>query len=73
MDNTYRIYIKSNKHPRTINTPRNARTYYDCIEIEGKENFIAKLNELVRAGEFVYEVRQGYWGKNVNFYKYLKK
>ena len=42
---TYRIYIKSNNNPRTINTPMMGRTNYTCIQVVGKEAFIAKLNE----------------------------
>ena len=73
MKNTYRIYIKSDKHPRTINTPRNARTYYDVIQAEGKEAFIAKLNELVANGEIIQEVRYGWGGSYVKYWNYIGK
>ena len=68
----YRIYIKSNEHPRTINTPRNGRTNYTKITVEGKEAFITKLNELVANGEEIQEVRFGYGGY-VCYWKYLNK
>ena len=73
MKNTYRIYIKSEKHPRTINAPRNGRTYYEVIAVEGKEAFIAKLNELVENGEVIREVRFGYGGSYVKYWEYLTK
>lgn len=73
MKNTYRIYIKSEKNPRTINTPCNGRTYYEMIPIDGKEAFIAKLNELVEKGKVVREVRFGYGGSYVKYWEYLAK
>ena len=73
MANTYRIYIKSDKHPRTINTPMMGRTNYECIKAVGKEEFIAKLNELVKAGETVREVRFGYSGTYVKYWNYIAK
>lgn len=72
MKNTYRIYIRSNKHPRTINTPMMGRTYYECIAVEGKENFISKLNELVSAGETIREVRYGWGGTYVKYWEHIK-
>lgn len=73
MKDTYRIYIKSAKNPRTINTPRNGRTYYEVIAVEGKDAFIAKLNELVANGEVIREVRFGYGGSYVKYWNYLTK
>ena len=73
MANTYRIYIKSNKHPRTINTPMMGRTNYDVVAVTGKENFIAKLNELVNNGEVIREVRYGWGGSYVKYWQYLEK
>ena len=73
MKGTYRIYIKSAKNPRTINTPSNGRTYYEVIAVEGKDAFIAKLNELVANGEVIREVRFGYGGSYVKYWKYLSK
>lgn len=69
----YRIYIKSEKNPRTINTPCNGRTYYEVIAVEGKEAFIIKLNELVANGEVIREVRFGYGGSYVKYWEYLAK
>ena len=73
MNNTYRIYIRSNEHPRTINTPRCGRTNFTCIEVDGKEAFIEKLNELVANGEHINEVSYGYGGSYVCYWKYIKK
>lgn len=73
MKDTYRIYIKSAKNPRTINTPCNGRTYYEVIAVEGKDAFIAKLNELVANGEVIREVRYGYGGSYVKYWNYLTK
>ena len=53
----YRIYIRSNEHPRTINTPANGRTYYTLITVEGKENLLSKVAELRANGEFVTDIR----------------
>ena len=73
MKNTYRIYIKSNNNPRTINTPMMGRTYYTVISVQGKEAFITKLNELVAAGERINEVRYGWGGVYVKYWEYIKK
>jgi hypothetical protein len=73
MANTYRIYIKSNEHPRTINTPMMGRTNYTCIQVVGKEAFIVKLNELVLAGEHITEVRYGWGGAYVKYWEYIAK
>lgn len=72
MANTYRIYIKSTNHPRTINTPKMGRTNYTRIDVVGKDAFIAKLNELVQAGEVINEVRYGFGGSYVCYWKYIK-
>ena len=53
----YRLYIASNEHPRTINTPRNARTYYTCIECATKADVLAKVQELAEQGITPYEMR----------------
>ena len=73
MKNTYRIYIKSNNNPRTINTPMMGRTYYTVINVQGKEAFITKLNELISAGERINEVRYGWGGVYVKYWEYIKK
>ena len=55
--NNYRIYIKSNEHPRTINTPMMGRTYYSVIEVTGKRNdLVAKVNELKANGAIITEI-----------------
>ena len=69
----YRIYIKSNEHPRTINTPKNGRTCYTVYEVKGKEDFVNLLNELVAQGEFIYEVRKGAGCEYVKYWEYIKK
>ena len=71
--NEYRIYIRSNKNPRTINTPMMGRTNYDVVTAYGKEEFIAKLNELVNNGETINEVRYGWGGSYVNYWNYIAK
>lgn len=53
----YHIYIHSNEHPRTINTPRNGRTNYTCFECATKEEVIAKVLELAEQGITPYEMR----------------
>ena len=53
---TYFIYIKSDKHARTMNTPKMGRTYYEKFVVEGKENMVAKVRELKAKGEVVTEV-----------------
>ena len=63
---THRIYIRSNKHPRTINTPMMARTNYECFEVEGREAAIEMIKELRAKGEYVYEVRYGFGGHEFN-------
>ena len=55
--NAYHIYIRSNEHPRTINTPRCGRTYYTCFECATKEEVIAKYLELAEQGITPYEMR----------------
>ena len=73
MKNTYQIYIKSNNNPRTINTPMMGRTYYTVINVQGKDVFIAKLNELVANGECIREVRYGWGGVYVKYWEYINK
>ena len=73
MANTYRIYIKSNNNPLTINTPMMGRTYYEVITAQGKEEFIAKLNELVANGKTINEVRYGWGGSYVKYWEYINK
>lgn len=53
---TYHIYIKSNKNARTINTPMNARTYFDIVVAKGRDELIAKVNELRANGEHISEI-----------------
>ena len=56
----YRIYIRSNEHPRTINTPRNGRCWYSIIEVYGMDALKAKVQELLNAGEVINEICTGY-------------
>lgn len=53
----YTIYIRSNEHLRTINTPMMGRTNYTAIKVQGKENLEAKVVELRNAGKKVSEIR----------------
>lgn len=53
----YKIYIRSNEHPRTINTPMMARTYYSIIRFCGTfEEMVAKVKNLKENNELVYEI-----------------
>ena len=72
-NHTYRIYIRSNEHPRTINTPMMGRTYYSVIEAEGTDDYITKLNELVARGEKVIEVRKGFGGARIDWTAFIKQ
>ena len=63
--NTYRIYIRSNKHPRTINTPARGRVNYEIIYVEGATAMYAKVAELRAAGEAIIEIRAGFGGRKV--------
>lgn len=53
----FRIYVKSNNHPRTINTPAMGRTYYDVIVVDTRAAMEAKVNELRANGEIVNDIR----------------
>lgn len=63
--NTYRIYIKSNKNPRTCNTPMLGRVNYEIIQVEGATAMYAKVAELRAAGEHIIEIRAGFGGRKV--------
>ena len=52
----YNIFIRSNKHPRTINTPRNGRTYYTKIIVQGMDALMSKVEELRASGECITEI-----------------
>lgn len=71
--NVYRIYIRSAEHRRTINTPMMGRVNYTVFDVEGKENFIAKLNELIAQGEHISEVRYGWGGSYVKYWEYISR
>ena len=45
-----------NAHSRNINTPMMGRTYYRTIEVEGRENLEAVIDELIAKGETITEV-----------------
>lgn len=53
----YNIYIDSDEHPWTINTPRCARTNYTCFEVYGMDALKAKVAELRKAGEHINDIR----------------
>ena len=52
----YNIFIRSNEHPRTINTPMMGRTYYTKIVVNGWKALEAKVAELLKAGETINEI-----------------
>lgn len=53
----YTIYIKSNEHPRTINTARMARTYYTAIRVQGYEALTKMVDELRELGKVITDIR----------------
>lgn len=55
----YRIYIKSDEHPRTINTPMMGRCYYSVIKVQGMDALKTKVQELRDAGEIINEICTG--------------
>lgn len=55
----YNIYIKSEKHPRTINTPMMGRTYFDIITVTGDKLFDTIFN-LIENGTVIDEIHLGY-------------
>lgn len=52
----YNIYIKSNEHPRTINTPKMGRTYFTKIAVFGRKALESKVAELHSSGEHISEI-----------------
>lgn len=53
----YHIYIRSNEHPRTINTPMMGRCWYTLIIAHGKDELKTKITELRTEGKNILEVR----------------
>ena len=53
----YNIYIRSDEHPRTINSYANARCYYTKIVVHGKQELAAKVAELRANGETITDIR----------------
>lgn len=53
----YNIYISSNEHPRTINTPMMARCYYTKFEVYGIDNLRAKVAELKAQGAVITDIK----------------
>lgn len=53
----YRIYIRSDEHPRTINSYQNSRCYYSLIVVRGKDALINKVAELRANGEIITDIR----------------
>lgn len=66
--NAYRIYIRSEEHPRTINTPQNGRVLYSVIEVYSKEDYLQTLIDLATKGEQITEVRYGWGCTMINHY-----
>lgn len=54
---TYTIFVRSNEHLRTINTPMMGRTNYTAIKVQGKESLIAKVEELRASGAIISDIR----------------
>lgn len=53
----YFIFIRSNEHPRTINSYQNQRCYYSRIDVLGKEALKEKVAELRAKGEIITDIR----------------
>ena len=53
---TYYIFTRTDEHPRTINTPRNGRTYYSRFIVNGKKAMEEKVQELKKAGVTISEI-----------------
>ena len=60
---TYTIYLRSEEHPRTINTPPNGRTYYSIFKTQTYAETAAKVAELRASGEIVTEIRTPNYGR----------
>ena len=56
----FRIYAKTNEHPRTINTYANSRTYYTIIKVYGVKELQDKINELKNTNVRISEICTGY-------------
>ena len=54
---TYNVHIRSNEHPRTINTPMMGRCYYTRISVKGKDELKEKVAQLRESGEKILEIR----------------
>lgn len=54
---TYLIFIRSNEHPRTINSYQNQRCYYSKITVVGKKALEEKVAELRAKGEIINDIR----------------
>ena len=52
----YFIFIRSDEHPRTINTYQNQRCYYSKFEVLGRDALIEKVAELRAKGEIITEI-----------------
>lgn len=53
----YRIYIRSDEHPRTINSYQNSRCYYTLFVVKGRQALEEKVTELRANGEVITDIR----------------
>lgn len=53
---TYTLYYRSNEHPRTINTPRNARTNFSTVECTSERQAIFEYFKLCIQGKRPYQI-----------------
>ena len=61
---TYTLYYKSDEHPRTINTPRNARTNFSTITCTTEREVIFNYYKLCIQGKKPFRIsgqRLGDW------------
>ena len=55
-ETVYKIYYKSAKHPRTINTPTMGRTYYSTLTVKGN-NLLTTILEFIKVGKVITDIR----------------
>ena len=52
----YTLVYRSNEHPRTINTPRNARTNFSIIKCDTERQVIFEYYKLCIQGKRPYQI-----------------
>lgn len=57
MTTKYMIFVKSNEHFRTNNTPMMGRTYYTCYHVASRTDLAVKVQELRNSGAEITDIR----------------